>query len=104
MTTKGKQAGYPSSTRVAGPSAENLIWVTWDEGVSVFSRSTGETHQLSLLPAEALKRLESNTLSIGALSQDLARECEVADSADWRKKIAAIVSELEQLELIARLP
>ena len=103
MNVKGKPDAPALPARFTGISADNLLWAAWDEGFSVYSRATGETHQFSALPAEALRRLESGTLSIDALAKDLARACEAPDSPEWRQKITAVVAELERLELIKRL-
>lgn len=77
-----------------------LLLEFWDEGCSVFCPDTGETHHLSVLPAEALRRICAEPLTLDDLAESLAVSCELENSPDWRDKIAAIVAELQRLELI----
>jgi hypothetical protein len=77
-----------------------LLWESWDEGSSVFCPDTGETHHLSILPAEVLKQICAGPLTLGDLASSLAVACESENDRDWRGKIASIVSELRRLELV----
>lgn len=80
-----------------------LLYEMWEDGYSVFCRLTGETHQLNELPAEIVRRLEKSPRTISCLAAELSAECEIEDSSDWRRKIAAIVRELHQLELLDKV-
>ncbi len=77
-----------------------LLWIDWDDGYSVFSAATGETHQLSELPAEALRQLAVAPMSTHDLCATLAAACEADNSAEWQAKIDGILAELFRSELI----
>ncbi len=85
------------------PPNGSLLYEIWEDGYSVFCGLTGETHQLNELPAEIVRRLEKSPWTISRLAQELSAECEIEDSSDWRLKIAAIVLNLHQLELLDKV-
>ena len=89
-----------TSGRLLTPPGKGLLLEIWEDGCSVFSPETGETHHLSVLPAEVLKSICAEPLAFDDLAASLAAACELEDSPEWREKIAAIVSELRRLELV----
>jgi PqqD family protein of HPr-rel-A system len=82
---------------------EDLTWVQWEQDYSVFDRLTGETHLLNELPAEILRRLARKPQTLDSLAEDLAGECGFRSDAAWRERIAAIVRNLETLELLHKM-
>jgi PqqD family protein of HPr-rel-A system len=91
-------------TRWQGAGEAPLLWEDWGSAYSVFSPATGETHILTELPAEVLRQLSQSRSRITELSETLAKLCETGNSAEWQRKIAAIVENLESLELVQRVP
>lgn len=89
----------PSSDLLSA-AVDGLLLEPWDDGCSVFCNSTGDTHHLSTLPAEILKRILAEPISFDELARSFATECEVENSRDWRAKISSIVDELQRLELV----
>lgn len=94
MTERAEQV-----LRVAA-NPDTILWESWGTEHAVFCVPTGETHLLSELPAEVLRRLSQSPQTLDGLSEALARDCEVDNSAPWNRKIAAIVKDLRALELV----
>ena len=90
--------------RWQGAEEASLLWEDWGSAYSVFSPTTGETHLIAELPAEVLRQLSRSRPRITELSETLAKLCETENSAEWQRKIAAIVENLESLELVQRVP
>jgi PqqD family protein of HPr-rel-A system len=83
---------------VAAPN--RLLWAQWESDYSVFDGGTGDTHLLSELPAEVLRQLSQGAMTEAALTAKLARLCEVEETDDWMRKIAGLLAELADIELI----
>jgi PqqD family protein of HPr-rel-A system len=77
-----------------------LLWEPWEEGYAVFCAATGETHLLAELPGEVLRRLSEAPRAVAELADDLAADCQVESSPEWRAKVWGIVCDLRQLELV----
>lgn len=82
------------------PRPQRLLWAEWNTDYSVFNGNTGETHLLSELPAEVLRQLSRGPVSQAALTSTLAGLCEVEGTSGWSEKIADLLEELADLELI----
>jgi len=81
-----------------------LSVIDWDQENAVFHGETGDTHLLSDLPTLVLRLLADHDLGLPEerLGRIAAEECAVVADAGWEAKIAAILRELEQLELLER--
>jgi PqqD family protein of HPr-rel-A system len=82
------------------PRSHLLLWATWESDYSVFDGATGDTHLLSELPAEMLRQLSKRPMSWPQLSATLAQLCEVEETRDWAGKVADILKDLADLELV----
>jgi PqqD family protein of HPr-rel-A system len=82
------------------PRSHLLLWAAWESDYSVFDGGTGETHLLSELPAEMLRQLSKRPMSWPRLSATLAQLCEVEETRDWARKVADILRDLADLELV----
>jgi PqqD family protein of HPr-rel-A system len=83
---------------------ESLCWAQWDDANTLFHGETGETHLLGELPAAVVQLLSGAARSEASLCAELAALCETANDGPWRQRIAALLSQLETLELIEPLP
>lgn len=81
-------------------TCRHLIVEDWGDDCSVFCPATGETHLLSALPNEILQELSATDSTTEELAASLARSCEIACTPEWLRKIADILRELANLELI----
>ncbi len=79
---------------------QRLMWAQWEGEYSVFDPETGDTHLVNELPAEVLRQLAQASLTAAELAAVLADLCEVAPSPDWQGKIAGILADLADMELI----
>ncbi len=68
--------------------------------VFVYDKRTGETHFLSLLPAEILTRLSLTPDTLNDLAAKIAADYNHPLSADWQNNVKKAVSGLLQLDLI----
>jgi PqqD family protein of HPr-rel-A system len=89
-----------TSTQWRAVRPNRLIWAPWDGDYSLFDGSTGDTHLLSGLPAEVLRQLSQGPMTGPQLTATLAQLCEVEETPDWTRKIAGILADLADLELI----
>lgn len=89
-----------TSTAWRATRPDRVIWAHWEVDYSVFNGNTGETHLLSELPAEVLRQLSPGPMTEADLTANLALLCEVAETPDWARKIAGILADLADLELI----
>ena len=87
-----------SRWRVTRP--ERLLWAQWESDTSIFQGDTGETHLVSELPAEVLRELARSSMTQTELTGRLATLCNIDPSADWAEKIASILRDLADLELV----
>ena len=70
----------------------------------MFNRRTGDTHLLSILPAEILGLLAEGPLDVSEISDRMAQSCETPNTPEWTEKISSLIEELVRLELVDRLP
>jgi PqqD family protein of HPr-rel-A system len=84
--------------QVTDPNA--ILWEAWESEYSLFDRNSGETHLISELPAEVLRRLGDAPVAEGVLVRSLAADCEVDCTPQWRTKIREILENLHTLGLI----
>ena len=75
---------------------------SWGIDSSAFNQRTGETHLLSILPAEILIMLEAGPMRLDLICERTATLCSVPRSIDWDEKIRATLDELVQIELADR--
>jgi PqqD family protein of HPr-rel-A system len=87
-----------------GPAPGELLWEAWDTEYAVFCNATGDTHILSELPAEVLRQLTSAPSSTRELATRIAVLYEIDDSEEWQRKVAAVVQNLHQLDLLHKKP
>lgn len=83
-------------------AAPGPILESWGEYASVFNRRTGETHLLSILPAEMLTIIADGPLSLDRLDAVMAERCGAVKSVEWAGKMRGLIDQLEQLELVDR--
>jgi PqqD family protein of HPr-rel-A system len=76
----------------------------WQIDNMVFHAETGETHLLSELPTFLVQTLASHPLRTSALCEHVAKVCGTVDDAAWREKLYAMLTRLEELELVERRP
>lgn len=76
----------------------------WGSHCSVYNRRTGDTHLISLLPAEILRLLIDDPLDLGAISERMAQLCETPNTPEWTEKMRSLTEELARLELVDALP
>jgi PqqD family protein of HPr-rel-A system len=77
-----------------------LLWEPWEEGYAVFCVPTGETHLLTELPGEVLRRLGNGPWTVADLADALAADCQVEISPEWQEKVRGILCDLHRLDLI----
>jgi PqqD family protein of HPr-rel-A system len=80
-----------------------LQWQTWTSDYSVFNPETGETHLISELPAAVLELVAQGAPPLHLIAAGLAADCDVEMTADWERKIAGVLTNLEHIELVERL-
>lgn len=85
------------------PHPDDLLWEAWETDYSLFNPSSGETHLLNELPAEALRRLADAPKDEASLAEEMAQACEIENTASWKRKIGAMLSQLETLGLIEKV-
>lgn len=83
------------------PGAGQLLWETCGDTYAVFNRVSGETHLLSELPAEVVRELDRSPRAIEELARTLAHSCGIEHSRTWQEKIASIVADLRQMEILS---
>ena len=76
----------------------------WGAHSSVFNPRTGDTHLLSILPAEILGLLIQGPLDLSEISDRMALLCETPNTPEWTEKMSSLTEELVRLELVDRLP
>lgn len=79
-----------------------MHWALWDCDNVVFHTETGDTHLLSELPTLVLQLLQEQSLTTRQISERAAHACGAPTDAPWQKKIVAVLSNLEALELVQR--
>ncbi len=85
-------------------SADTRIVATWGAESSVYCRRTGDTHLLSILPAELLAMLPAEPTDLGTVTARMARLCAQPVTPEWTTRIRSMLDELVRLELVDRLP
>ncbi len=81
---------------------EALLWQEWEVDATIFDRTTGETHLLSPLPAEILRLLSVEPMTLPSLSRKLADACEVDCTVEWRARVERMLDELASLALVEK--
>jgi PqqD family protein of HPr-rel-A system len=71
-----------------------------DGNACVFDLLSGETHVLSLVPADLLEQLAGESASDGALEQRIAQNYDSEPSAELQAQVRASLTQLEALGLI----
>lgn len=79
------------------------MWQEWEADATVFDRTTGETHLLSPLPAEILRLLSVEPMTLSSLASKLADACEVDCMVEWRARVGRMLDELASLALVEKL-
>jgi PqqD family protein of HPr-rel-A system len=79
-------------------------WAQWEENYSLFHRETGDTHVLTELAALVLQSVSDAPCTTAALCALTARMCELEADARWCSEMCALLSGLEELELLERRP
>ena len=77
--------------------------VSWGGDCSVFNPLTGDTHLISILPAEILGLLTDAPLGAREIAERMAELCETPNSPAWNEKIDALLEGLMREELIEPL-
>ncbi len=88
-------------TRWAVPSANALVWRTWDDESLVYNTVSGQTHHFNLLAGEALRSLEAEAADVCELIRRLANQFEIAEDSPPLQMIDRLIGELDELGLIA---
>ena len=83
--------------------ADTLVVATWEAESSVYCRRTGETHLLSILPAELLGMLPPEPTDLETITARMARSCAQPVTPEWTERIRSMLDELVRLELVDRL-
>ncbi len=93
----------PGGDRYLSP-ADTLVVATWGAESSVYCRRTGDTHLLSILPAELLAMLPAEPTDLGTITARMARLCTQPITPEWTTRVHSMLDELVRLELVDRLP
>ena len=83
------------------PSENMLAWRVWDDEFLIYNTASGQTHHLNFLAGEALRSLEAEPGSAGALVRRLADQFEIAEDSPPLQMIDVLIRELDELGLIA---
>jgi len=86
--------------RFRAPFHERFLWAHWEVDSVLFNGGTGDTHLLSPIPSEILDLLGDREMPFFEICADMASRCSVANDAIWQEKLARIISDLEQLDII----
>jgi len=78
-------------------------WQDWTQVYSVFNPETGETHLISELPAAALQLIGKEGRPLLHIAADLAEACGVEMTTAWKRKVAGMLTNLEQIELVEQV-
>ena len=81
-----------------------LRWRTWGDETVVFHPGSADTHKLSAIGAEALRRLERDELSTQQLAEHLASEMGLDCDDDLVRSIDELVAQFDELGLVERVP
>ena len=84
------------------PESGSLVWEEWESEYTVYDRATGETHLLSLLPAEIIRLLDQGPLSLEVLSREMASLCEVERTPEWDEQMRRVLQDLASLSLVGK--
>lgn len=97
-----ESAGPRGLTGLLVARPDDYLWFEWaEEGVwGLFDRGTGQTHLLSVLPAEALRVLCQQPMGLSELGQHLAREGLIDAGEQWMAVLGQSVEGLVGLDLI----
>jgi PqqD family protein of HPr-rel-A system len=87
------------SCAAPGPLLEH-----WGDYASVYNGATGDTHLLSLLPAELLTTLMPGPLDLTRIATRMAQLCGQPESPEWTERMLGLLEQLCQLELVDRTP
>ncbi|MBV5274546.1 MAG: HPr-rel-A system PqqD family peptide chaperone, partial [Lamprocystis purpurea] len=93
----------PGGDRYLSP-ADTRVVATWGAESSVYCRRTGDTHLLSILPAELLAMLPPEPTDLETITTRMARSCAQPVTPEWTARIRSMLDELVRLELVDRLP
>jgi PqqD family protein of HPr-rel-A system len=86
--------------RIGVIPADKLVWADWESDSSVYNRGTGETHLLSVLPAEIARALAVSPMAFADLCQLMAKRCETDNTPAWREKLTGILLDLRDLDIV----
>lgn len=79
-----------------------LLWRRWDDEYVVFNPSSGDTHVLNHVAAEALKRLERSPADAGDLAQHVGLTVKL-DPDDLLEHMEGLVRQFDELGLVQPL-
>lgn len=77
-----------------------LAWKSWGDDVVVFNFSSGDTHLLNPVAAQALKILEQKPLNTHELSQQLASSDRLPTDEQLTAHVEDLLSKLDEMGLI----
>lgn len=80
-----------------------LHWRQWEDEWLVFERASGRTHQMNSLSAFVAMSLENGESSLDALVDQVSGQFDLADSAQTRIAVLAVVRQFEDLGLVIAL-
>jgi PqqD family protein of HPr-rel-A system len=83
-------------------SPDGWRWAQWEESYSLFHPETGDTHILTELAALVLQSVSDAPRTTAGLCALTAEMCEIEADAQWRSGMCALLSGLEELELLER--
>lgn len=80
--------------------AADLLWKSLDGEFIVFNRTSGNTHLLNPVAAQALKALEQGPANAAQLSQRIASQVDLKSDGELAQHVEALLANLDQLGLI----
>jgi PqqD family protein of HPr-rel-A system len=83
---------------------DGWCWAQWEEENGLFDAETGDTYILNELSALLLSCIAQLPRRTQWLYATTAEQCSVDADGSWRSRIWALLTSLEQLELIERRP
>jgi PqqD family protein of HPr-rel-A system len=78
----------------------SLSWQSFDDEFIVFNATSGDTHLLNRISAEALRCLAEYPATGAELSQRVAERLGLPDSEDTRRQIAELLGRFDELGLV----
>lgn len=86
--------------RVSSWTTPRLVWKSWGEEIIVFNTASGNTHLLSPVAAQALRKLEQNPATIFELSGELAGSASVDADEEFIQHVEKLITNLDELGLV----